>query len=70
MRLLTYRVDDRESFGAVSGDQVIDGPALFTDRSVGSVRKLLELDLVAELRRRLPDANATHSLTNIEYLPR
>lgn len=69
MRLLTYRVDDRESFGAVIGDQVIDGPPLFAEQPVASLRRLLELDLVDELHRRLPHAGPAYPLKDVEYLP-
>ncbi|MGY4711515.1 fumarylacetoacetate hydrolase family protein [Mycolicibacterium sp. CBM1] len=68
MKLLTYRFAGRESFGVVRGDQVIDGPALFNEPIV-SLKHLLELDLTDELRRRLPDAQASHPLADIEYLP-
>ena len=68
MRLLSYRVDGRPSFGIVDGDRVIDGPTLLDHRAT-TVRELLGLDMLGHLRDLLPTATVYHPLGDIEFLP-
>ncbi|MFD6059505.1 fumarylacetoacetate hydrolase family protein [Rhodococcus wratislaviensis] len=68
MKLLTYRVADKVSFGVVSADGVIDGVSVF-DGEVTSVRELLERDLVGSLKHASAGRAASYSLDEIEYLP-
>ncbi|MBO4252323.1 fumarylacetoacetate hydrolase family protein [Streptomyces griseorubiginosus] len=68
MKLLTYRVGDRVSFGVLSADGVIDGAEALGGEAT-SVRELLERDLVGRLEQLSAGRETTHSLADIEYLP-
>lgn len=68
MKLLTYRLGNRISFGVVSGNGLIDGPTLL-DARVDSLRAVLDNDLTDELRQKSRDATPTVALRDIEYLP-
>lgn len=68
MKLLTYSVAGHQSFGAVIDGRVIDGPALLGNRAE-TLRQLLELDLLSELRDLLPAATVSHRLDSVEFLP-
>ena len=68
MKLLTYRIGDRVSFGVLSSDGVIDGAETLGGEAT-SIRQLLERDLTGRLERLSAGREATHSLAEIEYLP-
>ncbi|ATQ30207.1 FAA hydrolase family protein [Rhodococcus ruber] len=68
MKLLTYRVDGKDSFGVVTADGVIDAAALLGGAAT-SLRELLERDLTGRLAELSAAAAPTYSLDEIEYLP-
>ncbi|WP_431236190.1 fumarylacetoacetate hydrolase family protein (plasmid) [Mycolicibacterium psychrotolerans] len=68
MKLLTYKHGGRISFGAVSGDGVVDGPALLDGRA-DSIRAALDKGLLEELQQLSTGAPIDVSLQDIEYLP-
>jgi 2-keto-4-pentenoate hydratase/2-oxohepta-3-ene-1,7-dioic acid hydratase in catechol pathway len=68
MKLLTYRLGDKVSFGVLSADGVIDG-VVALDGAATSIRELLERGLVDRLERLCEGREATCSLAEIEYLP-
>lgn len=68
MKLVTYRADGSTSFGVVRDGGVVDAAAVLDGRA-SSIRELLDLGLVDELRHRVDGAETTHTLDAIEYLP-
>ena len=68
MKLMTYRVQGRESFGVLDGARVVDGRALLGDQ-VTTIRELLVQGLTKELARRQAHAELSYALSEVEFLP-
>ena len=68
MRLLTFRRADHVSFGVVSGDGIIDAPALLGGRA-GSLREALNAGLLGRLADLSAGREPDHALLDVEYLP-
>jgi len=68
MRLASFRVRGRESFGLVIGDGVFDLGGRLATRD-GSLRELLAADALDEARRLAGRASPDHALEEVELLP-
>ncbi|MDR3516636.1 MAG: fumarylacetoacetate hydrolase family protein [Azospirillaceae bacterium] len=68
MKLLSFKIDGRASFGAVVGDKVVDLGRKFEGRFVDLV-DLLKADALAETERAIADAKGDYALSDIEFLP-
>lgn len=67
MKLLTYSVDGKTSWGAVSGDGVVDLGARL--KEFPDIRSLIEADAFEKARQALDGAGPDHKLDAITYLP-
>ena len=67
MRLLSFMLDGRTSFGAVVGDGVIDLGARLDGR-YGDLRDALADDALAQLSKTAAGATPDHSLDDIQFL--
>lgn len=69
MRLLSFSIGGRQTFGAAVGDGVIDlGKRLAAD-GIDSLRRLLETGRLADAQRIARAAAADHSLDAIDFAP-
>src|SRR6185437_9359661 len=68
MKLASYKVRGRESFGIVNGDGVIDLRLRLTPR-YGSVLDLLRGEALADARAAVRGVRADYPLDEIEWLP-
>ncbi|MFF0501970.1 fumarylacetoacetate hydrolase family protein [Nocardia aobensis] len=68
MKLLSYRIGNKASFGVLREHGVIDGAEVL-DGEAGSIRELLDRDLLSTLRTLCAGREVTHTLTEVEYLP-
>lgn len=68
MKLLSFKIDGRESFGAVVGDEVVDLGRRFEGR-FATIVDALKADALGELDRAVAGATGDHALADIEFLP-
>jgi len=69
MRLLSFSIGGRQTFGAAAGDGVIDlGKRLAAD-GINGLRRLLETGRLADAQRIASGAAADHSLDAIDFAP-
>ena len=66
MKLVSFAVDGREAFGAVSGDGVVN----MTKRlGHATLRAALTAGALEEIRKAMRDAKPDHKLSDIKFLP-
>jgi len=68
MRLMTYEVNGKTSFGAVEGDGVIDLSAAMGGK-YADIRSILEAGALQEAAAAAKGRSADHALSDITYLP-
>ena len=68
MKLLSFKKDGRESFGAVVGDRVVDLGRVFDGRFATLV-DVFQADALDELEQAIAGASGDYALTDIEFLP-
>ena len=68
MKLLSFKIEGRETFGAVVGDKVVDFGKAYEGR-FASLLDVLKADAVAELETALAGAQGDYALSEIEFLP-
>ena len=68
MKLLSFKIDGRESFGAVVGDRVVDLGRKYDGRFATLV-DVLQADALDELEQAIAGATGDHALSDIEFLP-
>ena len=68
MKLLSYSIAERHSFGALVGDGVVDLGARLSGRWP-SLREALAADAIAEMRQIAEAAKPDHTLGHITFLP-
>lgn len=68
MRLMTYEVNGKTSFGAVEGEGVVDLVAA-TGGKYADILSVLEAGAVAEVAAAAAGKTADHALSDITYLP-
>ena len=69
MKLLSFIVDGRPSYGAVKDNGVVDLGARFTIEGGASLRQLLEGNRLADAKRLTATARPDHALDNIAFAP-
>jgi len=68
MKLISYRYQDQDSYGAVQGDRVIDLRAVFGTRAA-DLKALIAADLLAEAARAAAEAKESLPLADVQRLP-
>lgn len=68
MKLLSFKIDGRESFGAVVGDRVVDLGRKYDGRFATLV-EVLQAEALGELEEAIKGATGDHALSEIEFLP-
>lgn len=68
MKLLSFKIDGRETFGAVVGDKVVDLGRKFDGRYATLV-DVLKADALGELEKAIAGATGDYALEDIEFLP-
>ena len=68
MKLVSYRIGDRESYGAVIGDLVIDLQTRLP-KTYRTLRDVLSLDALDDVRRAVDGQTGDHAVTDISFLP-
>ena len=68
MRLVSYRIGDRESYGAVTGDLVIDLRTRMPE-ACRTLRDVLSLDALGDVRRAAEGQTGDHAVADISFLP-
>ncbi|KWT72553.1 MULTISPECIES: fumarylacetoacetate hydrolase family protein [unclassified Variovorax] len=68
MKLISYRYQDQDSYGAVQGDRVIDLRAVFGSRAA-DLKSLIAADLLAEAAQAAARAKESLPLTDVQRLP-
>lgn len=68
MKLLSFKIDGRETFGAVVGDKVVDLGRVFEGRFATLV-DVLQAGALSELERAIEGASGDHALSDIVFLP-
>ena len=68
MKLISFKHKDKNTFGAVAGDKVIDLQPAFAGRAV-DLKSLIAASLVAEASAFAKTAQATIALADVEFLP-
>lgn len=68
MKLISYRYQDQDSYGAVQGDRVIDLRAVFGTRAA-DLKALIAADLLAEAAQAAGQAKESLPLADVQRLP-
>ncbi|EIZ78334.1 fumarylacetoacetate (FAA) hydrolase family protein [Novosphingobium sp. Rr 2-17] len=68
MKLLSFKAEGRDTFGAVVGDRVVDLGRVFKGKYADLVA-VLKADAVAELEAAIEGAQGDYALSDIEFLP-
>jgi 2-keto-4-pentenoate hydratase/2-oxohepta-3-ene-1,7-dioic acid hydratase in catechol pathway len=68
MKLISYRYQDQDSYGAVQGDRVIDLRAVFGARAA-DLKALIAADLLAEAAQAAAQAKESLPLADVQRLP-
>lgn len=68
MKLISYRYQDQDSYGAVQGDRVIDLRAVFGTRAA-DLKALIAADLLAEAAQAAAQAKESLPLAEVQRLP-
>src|SRR5687768_3288705 len=68
MKLISYRYQDQDSYGAVQGDRVIDLRAVFGTRAA-DLKALIAADLLAEAAQAAAQAKESLPLADVQRLP-
>lgn len=68
MKLISYRYQDQDSYGAVQGERVIDLRAVFGARAA-DLKALIAADLLAEAARAAAQAKESLPLADVQRLP-
>jgi 2-keto-4-pentenoate hydratase/2-oxohepta-3-ene-1,7-dioic acid hydratase in catechol pathway len=68
MKLISYRYQDQDSYGAVQGDRVIDLRAVFGARAA-DLKALIAADLLAEAAQAVAQAKESLPLADVQRLP-
>ena len=68
MKLISYRYQDQDSYGAVEGDRVIDLRAVFGARAA-DLKALIAADLLAEAAQAAAQAKESLPLADVQRLP-
>ena len=68
MKLISYRYQDQDSYGAVQGDRVIDLRAVFGARAA-DLKALIAADLLAEAAQAVARAKESLPLADVQRLP-
>ncbi|MGV7216931.1 fumarylacetoacetate hydrolase family protein [Bradyrhizobium sp. UFLA05-112] len=69
MRLLSFTVDGRSSYGALKDDGVVDLGARLGREGCPTLRKLLEADRLADAAQIVDSSRPDHPLDNISFAP-
>lgn len=68
MKLLSFKIDGRETFGAVVDDKVVDLGRKFEGR-FATIVDVLEADALSEVEKAVEGAAGDYALSAIEFLP-
>ncbi|VTU41147.1 Ureidoglycolate lyase [Variovorax sp. PBS-H4] len=68
MKLISYRYQDQDSYGAVQGERVIDLRAVFGTRAA-DLKALIAAELLAEAAQAVSEAKASLLLADVQRLP-
>ena len=68
MKLVSYRMADRESYGAVVGDSVVDLQTRLP-KTHRTIRDVLRLNALDEVRLAIEGQTGDYSLSDISFLP-
>jgi 2-keto-4-pentenoate hydratase/2-oxohepta-3-ene-1,7-dioic acid hydratase in catechol pathway len=68
MKLISFKHKGKNSFGAVTGDKVIDLQTAFAGRAT-DLKSLIAANLVAEASAFIKTAQASIALADVEFLP-
>jgi 2-keto-4-pentenoate hydratase/2-oxohepta-3-ene-1,7-dioic acid hydratase in catechol pathway len=68
MKLVSYTVGDKSTFGLVTGDGIIDATRCLRGR-FSTLRQALAADVLDEVRRRTAGEVPDHKLSDVKFLP-
>ncbi|WPH18038.1 fumarylacetoacetate hydrolase family protein [Variovorax paradoxus] len=68
MKLISYRYQDQDSYGALQGDRVVDLRAVFGARAA-DLKSLIAADLLGEAAKAAASATETLALADVALLP-
>jgi 2-keto-4-pentenoate hydratase/2-oxohepta-3-ene-1,7-dioic acid hydratase in catechol pathway len=68
MKLLSFKIDGRETFGAVVDDKVVDLGRKFEGR-FATIVDVLQADALSEVEKAVEGAAGDYALSDIEFLP-
>src|SRR5215470_4941466 len=69
MKLLSFTLDGRSSYGALKDDGVVDLGASLSREGCSTLRQLLETDRLADVSRIVASSRPDHSLNIISFAP-
>ena len=69
MKLLSFVVDGRASYGAIKNQGVVDLGARFTREGCATLRQLLEANRLADAARLVESSRPDHALDSISFAP-